>query len=115
MTRLILALVAWLSLVPVASASLAPRKSSTRLDNYVPPAKASRGAQTKAPEVPASHQAQAAAQETTSEFAVTEQTEVTLNGKPCRYKDVPSHASILRMELGADKKTVRKIHFRTRK
>jgi hypothetical protein len=113
MPRLILALVAWLSLLAAAQASLSPRKSSTRLDNYVPPAKASKVSPAKTSTLPA--RPQAAVQETPSEFVVTEQTEVTLNGKPCKYKDVPGHATILRMELGADKKTVRKIHFRTRK
>jgi hypothetical protein len=58
---------------------------------------------------------QAAGPEARSEFVMTDQTEVLLNGKPCKYAEVPGHASIVRMELAADNKTVLKIHFRTGK
>jgi hypothetical protein len=50
-----------------------------------------------------------------SEFAVTDQTEILLNGQPCKYAQVPSHASVVHMEVAADKKTVLRIHFQTRK
>jgi hypothetical protein len=50
-----------------------------------------------------------------AEFAVTNQTEVLLNGKPCKYAQVPTRASIVYMELAADKKTVLRIHFQTKK
>jgi len=50
-----------------------------------------------------------------SEFILTSRTEILLNGQPCRYEEIPSHASIVRMEVAADKKTVLKIHFRVRK
>ena len=49
------------------------------------------------------------------EFQVTEQTEVLLDGKACRYQDVPQQATILRMEVAPDRKTVLRIHFRTGK
>jgi hypothetical protein len=58
---------------------------------------------------------QAAGPESRSEFVMTDQTEVLLNGKPCKYAEVPGHASIVRMELAADNKTVLKVHFRTGK
>lgn len=109
MKRLTLTLVAWLGVVSVVSASLTPRKESPRWVNYVPraqPARIAKGS-TPVPE-PGAPGGQA-------EFVMTERTEVFLNGKPCKYRDVPGHASILRMELAADKKTVLKVHFRTRK
>jgi hypothetical protein len=45
------------------------------------------------------------------EFQVTEDTAVTLDGRPCKYRDVPANATIIKMEVGPDKKTVVKIHF----
>jgi hypothetical protein len=49
------------------------------------------------------------------EFQLTEDTEVLLDGHPCKYKDVPANVSIIRLELGPDKTTILKIHFKTRK
>lgn len=48
-----------------------------------------------------------------SEFAVTGATEVLLNGRPCQFKQIPSSASIIRMEVDADGKTILRIHFRS--
>jgi hypothetical protein len=45
---------------------------------------------------------------------VTDRTEILLDGKPCKYEAIPATASIVRMEVAADKKTVLKIHFRRR-
>jgi hypothetical protein len=107
MTRLTLALTAWMSLVSVVSAALTPRKEPPTVGNEVGQAKAAKIA-TEARE-------QAAGRVTNSEFVLTDQTEVLLNGKPCRYEKVPGDASIVQMELAADNKTVLKIHFRSRK
>jgi hypothetical protein len=68
-----------------------------------------------ASKLPAQVKEQKAAKEAEPEFVVTRQTEVLLNGKPWRYEEIPDHASIVGMEVAADKKTVLKIHFRTRK
>lgn len=112
MTRLTLTLAIWIGIVSVASAALTPRKDGRFFDGRLlgkerPPAQAlmlpakalSRVVETTAP----------------SEFAVTEQTEILLNGKPCRYADIPRQATIQRMELAPDNKTVLKIHFRVGK
>jgi hypothetical protein len=107
MTRLTVTLAVWISLVPVVGASLAPRKPTSPLPREVRQALASRLAP-KAPRY-------AVQRETRSEFVVTEQTEVLLNGKPCPYAAVPSHATIERMEVAEDRKTVLKIYFRARK
>jgi hypothetical protein len=58
---------------------------------------------------------ESAERETTATFVVTEQTEVLLNGKPCKYEEVAGHACIVWMEVAADKKTVLKVHFRVGK
>jgi hypothetical protein len=46
---------------------------------------------------------------------VTAETEILLDGQSCKYAEIPSQAGIVRMEVAADKKTVLKIHFRSRK
>jgi hypothetical protein len=51
----------------------------------------------------------------TGPFLLTDQTEVLLDGRPCRYQDVPAGASIVGMDVAADKRTVLKVHFRTKK
>ena len=48
-----------------------------------------------------------------SEFILAETTQVWLNGKPCRYAEVPSEARIVGMEIGPDRRTAVKIYFRT--
>jgi hypothetical protein len=49
------------------------------------------------------------------QFQITDQTEVTLDGRPCRYADVPRGAGIVKMEVGTDGTTVLKIQFRSRR
>ena len=105
MTRLTLTLAVWMNLVSLASASIPPPKESRPL------AKAALNARSLLPEV----LEQILEQRSPSEYLVTERTEILLNGKACKYAEVPAHASITRMEVAADKKTVLKIHFRTRK
>jgi hypothetical protein len=48
------------------------------------------------------------------EFVLTSETVSTLNGRPCRYQDVPGSAVILRMEVTPDKKIL-KVHFGTQR
>ena len=107
MTRLILTLAAWMAFVSVAWASLTPLKKLPPFGKEVPQIPASK-LSAQAPEQKAGRGAE-------PEFVVTHRTEVLLNGKPCKYEEIPSHASIVRMEVAVDKKTVLKIHFRTRK
>ena len=107
MTRLTLALAAWIGLAAVTSASQTPRKETRAFAEEV--------TQMRAPQRLAQALEQVAARQTKSEFFVTERTEITVNGKACRYEEVPRDARIVQMELAADKKTVLKIHFRTGK
>jgi hypothetical protein len=73
-----------------------------------PPVQAPKG-------LPAASREAAADGGATPEFVVTAQTEVLLDGKPCKYELVPGSASIVRLELGADNRTVVRIHFRARR
>jgi hypothetical protein len=107
MARLTLALAAWISLVSVASASLTPRREFLVLGEEV--------SQVQAPKLLARATGRVAERGANSEFVLTSETEILLNGKPCRYEAVPKNASIVLMEVAEDKRTVLKIHFRTRK
>jgi hypothetical protein len=106
MTRLTLALAVWIGFVSVGWASLAPRKESEWTREVSLLRNARHTAKVLDP---------TAAREARPQFNVTKQTEVLLNGKPCRYQDVPSHATIIQMEVAADKKTVLRVYFRTQK
>jgi hypothetical protein len=88
----------------LASASLAPRKEP-RLGLDAPVKAAKRSAPAR----------QEVARASLTDFVLTHETEVFLDGKPCRYDKIPARASIIKMEVAADKKTVLKVHFRTRK
>lgn len=55
----------------------------------------------------------AAAAPQEEEYQVTEDTEIMLDGRPCRYRDVPANAVIMKMEVSRDHVAL-KIHFRTR-
>lgn len=46
---------------------------------------------------------------------ITYQTEIFLDGSPCRYEQVPERAVITFAEVDSDRQTVLRIHFRSRK
>src|SRR4051812_36421723 len=46
---------------------------------------------------------------------ITSETEVVLDGKRCSYSDVPATASIAKLVLTADGRTISRIEFRTQK
>jgi hypothetical protein len=109
MFRLTLVLAVWMSLVAVASASLTPRKEALPFGPAAPSTSASK-LLAPAAQPAARHEANANA-----DYILTDQTEVLLNDKPCKYAEVPAHARIVQMEVAADNKTVLKVHFRTGK
>lgn len=49
------------------------------------------------------------------EFALTSETEVLLDGKPCAYKNVPAGSSVTRIEVAQDRRTVLRIEFKSPK
>jgi hypothetical protein len=105
MIRLTFALAAWISVASVAMASIAAPKKSHPLANEI--------LRTRDSKLLNGAQEQAAQRTPRTEFVVTDQTEILLDGKPCKYADVPSRASIVHMELATDKKTVLRIHFQS--
>ena len=107
MTRLTLSVVAWLSLASFVWASLTPSKNNPPLEEALRPA-STLDLKTESPRIDTSSQIPLA-------FAVTATTEVLLDGRPCLYASVPANATIVRIEVAADKKTAIKILFRTRK
>jgi hypothetical protein len=107
MTRLTLALAAWIALASAAPAVVTPRKEHRGLPSEIPPTPAAR--------VSPSAAARTASPVSPAEYVLTEQTETLLDGKPCRFENVPEGASILRMEVAADGKTVLKVLFKSRK
>ena len=108
MIRLTLTLAIWGSLVSVAPASLTPHKEPDPFSAQ----RAQTWSSTKA--LPPLLE-QTATRAARPEYVLTNETEILLDGKPCRYEAVPANASIIRMEVGADRKTVLKILFRTPK
>jgi hypothetical protein len=108
MSRSALALCIGLCLVSPAPASLTPRKAPS-------PDRTSPLSAVSARSLLGGIAQSTSTRNSREEFNVTEQTEVTLDGRPCRYKDVPAGASILRIELAPDRTTILRIHFRTRK
>ena len=90
--------------VPFAPATVATRKDGPLFEKEDPHFRAARA--------PATALAVAPELSQVADYLVTEETEVLLNGKPCRYNEVPDNASILRMELGPDTRSVLRIHFR---
>jgi hypothetical protein len=107
MTRLTLALAAWISLISAASATLTPRSERPTTGGEIRPAAAPRSLGSTGQRTAACNDA--------AEYVLTEETEVLLNGKPCRYREVPASATILRMEVAPDRKTVLKVLFGTQK
>ncbi len=105
MTRLALTLAVWMSVVSVVEATLSPR-SEPRTARVPSPEVARLAAQLLSP---------AANRGATPEFVLTEQTEILLDGQPCKFEEIPAHARITHLEVAADNKTALKIHFRTRK
>jgi hypothetical protein len=49
------------------------------------------------------------------ELVVTLNTEVLLDGRPCKYEQIPEDAAIIFAEVDQDRKTLLKIHFRSAK
>jgi hypothetical protein len=46
-------------------------------------------------------------------FNITDGTEIRLDGRSCKFQDIPATASIVSLELEADGKTVMKLYFKS--
>jgi hypothetical protein len=51
----------------------------------------------------------------TIQLVYNENTEVELDGHPCRVEDLPPECEIILLELASDHKTVLKLHLRSKK
>jgi hypothetical protein len=99
MTRLTLALVAtFLSVSAAFAITVAPKERSITDNLRVP-------APTAEPAPPAEN----------GGLAFSDDTEVLVDGKACTLKEVPRNATIILLQVAGDKRTVLKIHFRTKK
>jgi hypothetical protein len=56
----------------------------------------------------------AAEKEQKQQFVITDETEVQLDGRACKFQDVPGNASVVVLDVAADKKTILKIHFKSK-
>jgi hypothetical protein len=106
MARLLIALLVVFGVLSAATASMVPPKGGSVLDTGLL-------ARTKA--LPPSVVRQATGRGEREEFLLTEDSEVLLDGRACKYKEVPANVSIIRLEVGPDNRTILKVHFRTRK
>ena len=107
MARATLVLLSLLCILSPATASLTPRP-----DSPVP------GRDVRASlalSLPPGLAQTASAPSPRDQYQISDQTEVTLDGRPCRYADVPGGAGIVKMEVASDGTTVLKIHFRSRR
>lgn len=115
MTRLTLALAIWISFVSGLSASLAPRKERPLEPGKNFPRLPRLVSRAPAPQLAAPAPEHVGPDALPSEFVLTKRTEILLNGKPCRYEEIPDDARIVGMKVAEDRKTVLSIHFRTGK
>jgi len=99
MIRLTLLLVACLVFVSTSQAALAPHSDRGFLDRKLDQRIVK----------------EASALNSDDELRITDETEVKLDDRACKYAEVPENAEITLIEVTADKKTVLKVHFRSRK
>jgi len=103
MTRILAVLAGLACLLPAADAAVAPAKPPS------PDAKA------KAMSGPARNVKRPASPSAAADFVITPDSEVKLNGRPCRFQDVPNNAVITKIEVDAESKEILKVYFSTQK
>ncbi len=106
MTRWTTTFAAFLCFLPPALANLSPRNDLPNLGkDPVPKA----GKDAPAASAPTDEKKE------DQKLVITDKTEVQLDGKDCKLADVPGTASVVNLEVAADKKTIVKIHFQSPK
>jgi hypothetical protein len=105
MTRTLLGILALLAFISPVEATLSPRNHPAHLTSRpLPvPVQAVLASSRAAPESAAD-----------GELLVTEETEIYLDGRRCRYAEVPDTAVIKQVELDADAKKALIIRFRSK-
>ena len=107
MTRWTMTFAAFLCFLPSLRANLSPRNDLPLVGKDAPPSAA------KAP--PADPAPAAEDKPANPKLVVTDKTEVQLDGHDCKLVDVPGTASVVGLEVAADRKTILKIHFQSKK
>lgn len=103
--RSLACLVALVCLLPAAPASAVSTNAPTAPS-------AGKAKAFKAPSRDATRDKQASPE---ADFVITATSEVRLNGRSCRFKDVPGNAVITAIQVDADTREVIKVHFTTGK
>ena len=98
MARCLLVVVVLLGAISSAAASLAPRPDTVPFGKGLP------GEQGRVQWARLFPQEKA--------FRVTAETEVRLNGRRCKYEEVPADARIRHLEVGPDGQTILRVDFR---
>jgi hypothetical protein len=111
-TRATMSFAAFFAFLPSAMASLTPPSNAPALARASLPTTAKDGAFSLDKSAPAPAPEE---KEEKPKLVITDKTEVELDGHACKFADVPSTASIVELSVGADKKTILKIHFQSQK
>ena len=48
-----------------------------------------------------------------TQLVVNDETDIALDGKPCKLADIPEGAEIIRLDVAADKQSIRVLHYRS--
>lgn len=48
-------------------------------------------------------------------LVLTDKTEIRLDGRACKLQDIPRGADVIQVDVAADRKTILRIHFRSKK
>lgn len=107
MTRWTMTFAAFLCFLPCVRANLSPQNGLPLLGKDSPPK--------AAPAPPADPAPPAAEKPDKPKLVITDKTEVQLDGQACKLADVPGTASVVSLEVSADKKTILRIHFQSQK
>jgi hypothetical protein len=106
MTRLTLALTVTLCVLPAATAAVTPPRTDPPFGKDILPKKWT--------EPPPAAEPPPKAEEEKTQFVITDQTDIKLDGQPCKLKDVPKTATVELLDVSADHKTVQKLYFRSK-
>jgi hypothetical protein len=113
MARMALALLVLPFTFSFAAATLSPRRRPQPFEKLTLPAAGK--TPTRAAQLTEDPARAARDQEPSQELQLTAEAEVRLDGRACKYDDVPRGAEVIYLELGPDRKSILKIHFRSKR
>jgi hypothetical protein len=110
MARTILALLVLPFTFTYAAATLAPRKKPQPFEKLTLP-----GARKVLMRAVQLTKEPAREQDPNEDLELTAGADVRLDGHACKYEEVPRGAEVIYLELGPDRKSILKIHFRSKR